>query len=111
MERELWPRLYHLVMEVGQALRLIRVGFQPHIILLTFFWAALHDRPVGWACDPRNRSTTTLRPARLPSPATVSRRLRRLDTAMLMRAVVQRLRRGEDPRLIALIDGKPLPRT
>jgi hypothetical protein len=28
---------------------------------------------------------------------------------MLMRAVVQRLRPGRDPRLIALIDGQPLP--
>ena len=28
---------------------------------------------------------------------------------MLMRALVERLREGEDPRLIALIDGKPLP--
>ena len=38
MERELWPRLYHLIMEVGPALRLIGVSFQPHILLLTFFW-------------------------------------------------------------------------
>ena len=51
MERELWPRLYHLVMEVGQTFRLIDVTFQPHIIVLVFFWAALHDRPVCWACD------------------------------------------------------------
>jgi hypothetical protein len=109
MERELWPRLYHLIMEVGQDLRLIGVSFQPHIVLLVLFWAALHDRPMRWACRPRNWSTTTSRPPRLPSPATVSRRLRRVDTAMLMRAVVQRLRRGADPRLIALIDGKPLP--
>ena len=30
MERELWPRLYHLIMEVGQTLRrLIDVSFQP----------------------------------------------------------------------------------
>ena len=28
---------------------------------------------------------------------------------MLMRALVQRMRQGEDPRLVALIDGKPLP--
>ena len=109
MERELWPRLYHLIMEVGQGFRLIGVSFQPHIILWTFCWAALHDRPASWACDRRNWSTTTLRPARLPSPATLSRRLRRVDTAMLMRAVVERLRHGADPRLIALIDGKPLP--
>jgi hypothetical protein len=109
MERELWPRLYHLIMEVGQTLRLIGVSFQPPIVLLTYFWAAWHDRPVGWACDPRNWSPTTLRPARRPRPSTVARRLRRLDTALLMRAVVQRLRQGEDPRLIALIDGQPLP--
>jgi hypothetical protein len=109
MERKLWPRLYHLIMEVGQTFRLIGVGFQPHIILMVFCWAALHDRLVSWACRWRHWSTTTLRPARLPSPATMSRRLRRLDTAMMMRALVQRLRQSADPRLLALIDGKPLP--
>ena len=86
MERELWPRLYHLVMDVGEALRLVDVTFQPHIVLLTFFWAALHDRPVCWACNPRNWATTTLRPARLPSTSTMSRRLRRVDTARVSAA-------------------------
>ena len=75
MERELWPRLYHLVMEVGQTLRLTDVTYQPHIIVLVFLWAALHDRPVSWACDERNWATTTLRPATLPDPSTLSRRL------------------------------------
>ena len=83
--------------------------FQPHIVLLTFFWAALHDRPVCWACNPRNWATTTLRPARLPSTSTMSRRLRRVDTAMLMRAVVAKIREEGDETLIAIIDGKPLP--
>jgi len=109
MERELWPKLYHLVMDVGQTLRLIDVTYQPHIIALVFLWAALHDRPVCWACDERNWSTTTLRPATLPSPSTLSRRLRRLDTAMFMLALVQQLRRVGDQRLVAVIDGKPLP--
>ena len=108
MERELWRRLYHLIMEVGETLRLVDVTFQPHIVLLVFFWAALHDRPVSWACEPRNWATTTLRPARLPSTSTMSRRLRRVDTAMLMRAVVARIRREGDETLITLIDGKPL---
>jgi hypothetical protein len=75
MERELWPRLYHLVMEVGQTLRLTDVTYQPHIIVLVFLWAALHARPVSWACDKRNWATTTLRPATLPDPSTLSRRL------------------------------------
>ncbi len=109
MERELWPRLFHLVMEVGQRLRLIDVTFQPHIIVLVFLWAALHDRPVKWACDEKNWATTTLRPARLPDPSTLSRRLRRLDTALLMRSLVQRLRQSESPQLVAVIDAKPLP--
>ena len=109
MERELWPRLYHLVMEVGATLRLKDVTFQPHIVLLVFFWAAAHDRPVCWACNPENWTTTTLEPAELPSTSTMSRRLRRVDTAMLMRAVVARIRAEGDEALIALIDGKPLP--
>ena len=82
MERELWPRLYHLVMDVGETLRWVNVTFQPHVVPLVFFWAALHDRPVCWACKRRKWSTTTLRPASLPSRATMSRRLRRVDTGM-----------------------------
>ncbi len=109
MERELWLQLYHLVMEVGQTLRLIDVIFQPHTILLVYLWAALHDRPVKRARNPRHWSSTTLRPGGLPSPSALSRCLRRVDTAMLMRALVEQLRQGEDPGLIALIDGKPLP--
>jgi hypothetical protein len=109
MERELWPRLYHLVMEVGPALRLSDVTYQPHIIVLVWLWAALHDRPVNWACDEKNWATTRLRPATLPDPSTLSRRLRRVDTAMLMRAVVDRVRQEGDPHLVAVIDAKPLP--
>jgi len=109
MERELWPRLYHLVMEVGQTLRLIDVTYQPHIIVLVWLWAALHDRPVNWACEEKNWATTRLRPATLPDPSTLSRRLRRVDTAMLMRAVVDRVRQEADLQLVAVIDAKPLP--
>src|SRR6476660_4457957 len=96
-------------MRAGETLRLIDVTYQPHIVVLVFCWATLHDRPVRWACDERNWATTTLRPARIPSESTMSRRLRRLDTALLMREVVA-LARGEgDPRLIAVVDAKPLP--
>jgi hypothetical protein len=109
MERELWPRLYRLIMEVGATLRLTDVTYQPHIVVMVFCWAAIHDRPVGWACRKKNWTTTTLGPASLPSASTLSRRLRRVDTAMVMRALVQRLRDSSDPELIAVIDGKPLP--
>jgi hypothetical protein len=109
MERELWPRLYHLVIDVGRSLRISDVTYQPHIIFLVFLWAVLHDRPVCWACKQENWVTTTLRPATLPSESTLSRRLRRVDTAMFLRSLVQQLREAGDMRLIAAIDGKPLP--
>ena len=107
MERELWPGLYHRVMEAGESFRLADVTFQPHVIVLVLLWAALHDRPMCWACNQRNWSTTTLRPATIPSASTVSRRLRRLDTAMFVREILTRLR-GVSP-LLSAVDGKPLP--
>ncbi|MFO0952247.1 MAG: hypothetical protein U0835_14075 [Isosphaeraceae bacterium] len=67
MERELWPRVYRLVMEVEGAPTDRGRDVSPHVVLLVFFWAALHDRPVCWACDERNWSTTTLRPFTIPS--------------------------------------------
>ena len=109
MERELWPRLYRLIMSAGESFRLADVTYQPHIIALVLFWAALHDRPMNWACDERNWASTTLRPATIPSESTLSRRLRRVDTATFLRDLVQRLRATEEPDLIAIIDGKPLP--
>jgi hypothetical protein len=96
-------------MEVGAHLRVKGVTFRPHIVLLVLLWATLHDRPRSWACDPVNWSTTTLRPARIPSDATVSRQLRRLPAQLLMRLLTEHVRGTGDPSLIPIIDGKPLP--
>jgi len=109
MERELWPRLYRLVLDVGNDVRVKYVSFQPHAILLVLLWATLHDRPRSWACDPANWSTTPLRPLRIPSGSTLSRRLRRLPEALLMRMLAERVRAVGDPSLIHVLDGKPLP--
>jgi DDE family transposase len=109
MERELWPRLYHLVEEVGAAVRQKGVTYQPALIVLILLWAALHDRPVEWACDGRNWSTTTLRPIALPAPSTMSRRLRSVAVAVVLRALEERLRAARPPALVQVIDGKPLP--
>jgi hypothetical protein len=109
MERELWPQVYHLVMSTGGSIRQTRVTFQPHMVVLTLIWAALHDRPQGWACDPAHWSRTTLRPCGLPSTATLSRRLRSVAVGVLMRQLAQTLRGLVPPRLLAILDGKPLP--
>jgi hypothetical protein len=109
MERELWPLLYRLLREVAKDFDQKYVHIQPWILVAVMLWAALHDRPVSWACKPRHWSTTRLRPPRLPSPATMSRRVHRVGTGLLWRALEQRLREYGDDRLLSFLDGKPLP--
>ncbi len=109
MERELWPRLYRLAREVGTDFSQRSAQYPPWVIAAVLLWAALHDRPRSWACDPRNWATTTLRPASLPSPATISRRSRSLAVGLLLRAVEGRLRATAEPALVSCLDGKALP--
>ncbi len=107
MERELWPPLYHLLREVEASVRQKDVTYQPGVIVAVFLWAALHDRPVEWACDARNWNTR-LRPLALPSPSTMSRRLNDIAVAVILRQIEDRLRESRSPQLVQAIDGKPL---
>src|SRR5262249_25677145 len=84
------------------------VHFQPWVLVAVFLWAALHDRPVSWACDHRNWAATRLRPPRLPAPATLSRRLDGVAVGLFWRPLEGRLRGAGDPALVAVLDGKPL---
>jgi hypothetical protein len=110
MERELWPVLYHNVREVARTFHQKYVQIPGWILVLTMLWAALHDRPVQWACRGENWMTTRLRPPRWPSPRTMSRRVDGVALGLLWRAIEQRLRELSDthPALIAFLDGKPL---
>jgi hypothetical protein len=107
MERELWPPLYRLLREVAATVRQKDVTYQPGLIVAVLLWAALHDRPVGWACDPKNWDAR-LRPVALPSPSTMSRRLGDIAVAVILRALEDRLRESRPPDLVQVIDGKPL---
>ena len=69
MERELWPRIYHELREVARATHQKDVTYQPWVIAAVLLWAALHDRPVAGACDPRNWSTTRRRWSMPQSPS------------------------------------------
>jgi hypothetical protein len=108
MERELWPVLYRLVMGAGASFRQKGVVYQPHVLVLVLLWGALHDRPRRWACASANWSTTTLRPAGLPDPATLSRRLRSIAVGMLLRDLLSRLRDLLPAPLLSIVDGMPL---
>jgi DDE family transposase len=109
MERELWPLLYHYLQLTAKEVRQKYVQIQPWVLVATMLWAALHDRPVRWACDPAQWRTTRLRPLHLPSAATMSRRIDRVATGVFWRALEQRLQGSGQAALLAFLDGKPLP--
>src|SRR5262245_29378803 len=110
MERELWPPLYRLVREVGRDFSQKYVQIQPWVLVAVSLWAILHDRTAQWACDQANWATADcLRPWRLPSPSTMTRRAYEVGVGMIWRALEIRLRDCQDPALICFLDGKPLP--
>jgi hypothetical protein len=108
MERELWPLLYRVLLRTADQFHQKYVHFQPGAVAAVLLWAALHDRPVSWACDPAHWNTTRLRPARLPSQPTVSRRLRRVALDCFLNRLSERLRDAGLPTLALTLDGKPL---
>jgi len=77
-------------------------------IVMVYFWAVLHDRPISWALQRCHWPAKGVH-LPLPSNATMSRRLRRCQTQALLAAALAHLR-GElagDQRVLYL-DGKPL---
>jgi len=105
MERELWKRLYCLVVEMDNGWT--NGFYRAAEIVAVYLWAVVHDRPTCWACDPSNWHGDA--PPRLPPQCTVSRRLRSRGVRDLLKRVEQRLR--GDPRRwwVQRIDSKPLP--
>lgn len=108
MERELWPVLYQVVQQVGRQVYQKGVRYQPWILASVILWAALHDRPRGWACVEKNWSTTTHRPLQLPSQSVFSRRADSVGMGLFWRMLEDALRGTLPPGLLSIVDGKPL---
>ena len=111
MEGELWEAVYRVVLEeASKAPRRKGVLYSDAWVLGVFFWAAVHDRPVRWACDARNWPEP-MRWRGLPCDSTVGERLRTLSVLRLLAAVLERLASlcpAAGP-LVRAVDGKPLP--
>jgi Transposase DDE domain len=110
MECELWRQLYKWVMQVGRERAATpHVRFSDALIVCVFFWACLHDRPVSWACVKRHWRTTSWKPLTLPSPSTLSRRLRTESVKQLLTAIEKNIRESCPCVAEKFLDGKPLP--
>ncbi len=109
MERELWKIVYTNLKIVARRFDQKYVRLQAWRIAAVLLWAALHDRPVSWACDKRNWRTTRLKPGHLPSEANMSRRAKKTAFAIFLNALTNRLKGAGSPAWELVIDGKPLP--
>src|SRR5271170_68577 len=108
MERELHRQLYRIVYDLARASRTKYVIYPDRLIVMTHFWAVMHDRPIAWAC----RAANWPREARigsLPSASTMSRRLRRPGVTALIDRVQNRLPARLPQSNLCFIDAKPLP--
>lgn len=108
MERERFARMRMVLMRVAAGHHdNSRCSHRDSVILLLLLWAALHRKPVSWACDPL-RWPADLRPRRLPSQPTMSRRLRCHTTLELLERWL-RATRDRLPRTgVKVIDAKVL---
>ncbi|MEM9348308.1 MAG: transposase [Planctomycetota bacterium] len=105
MEREQWAELMRALNDVARGRTDNAYHRHPSVLIVrVYLWAALHDRPVSWACR-RSAWDDRTRPKRLPSQptmrtGTVRRLFDRLSARMAGRATT---------RLVKQVDGKPIP--
>ncbi len=107
MEMEFYQRIVELVarLETRQLAR--NQVFRDGVIVLTWFWAVIHDRPVSWACQKRHWPTHLRRQNR-PSNTTMSRRMKSPGVKALLEQIEQHVLRPAGMNLLWMVDGKPL---
>lgn len=85
-----------------------RCLYQDSTVVGVLLWAALHDRPILWACD-RGNWPRELRPKFLPSQSCMSRRLGSLGVQELLGRIFGVMREQLPSGMLKFIDAKPLP--
>jgi hypothetical protein len=108
MELELWAETSAAISAVASDWpRHKRDQHSTALIVGVYHWAALHDRPISWACKPQNWTAQT-RPQVLPDQSTMSRRTRRQDFEDFLWRVGQHLNGKNKPGMVKVVDGKSL---
>src|SRR6516165_2232706 len=108
MEHQLWKVIVALLWSLNQRRGRTCSRFSDQEIVQVYYWSVIWDRPTAWACQRRNWPVY-LRQRPVPSPATMSRRLRTESVIALLNELEQRVTAPKEPGLFWMIDGKPLP--
>ena len=106
MERELYRRICQTLHQLP-IFPNPRLTYGDTLVVKVLFWAALHDRPISWACQEAHWPPG-LRPRPLISQSRMSRRLRTFAVHQLLAVLYQTLRDALPRSLLKFIDGKPL---
>ena len=106
MEHQLWKAIVALLQTLGKARKRRACDYTDHDIVAVYYWAVIHDRTQDWACHPRHWPIHRRRQP-LPSPGTLSRRLRTPQVVALLDALERRVVAPKQPSLFWMIDGKP----
>lgn len=107
MERQLWKAILALLATLDTTRPSIRFEFSDRMIVAVHYWSVIHDRPTSWACR-KKHWPPHLRKQTLPSPATMSRRLRTARVMTLLDVLERKVLAPKEPGLFWMIDGKPL---
>lgn len=108
MERQLWKQIVTLITSINKNKGSAVSTYTDAVIVKTWFWAVLNDRPVSWACKDENWPIWERRWKR-PSAPTMSRRLKSKGVIWLLKQIENRvLRRFGYGNIVWLMDGKPL---
>jgi len=115
MEREYWLELSSVISQVDATWKdPPRLTHRTATVVRVHLWAALHDRPLSWACEEQNWNPRC-RPAGLPDQSTMSRRTRGRHGRRLeefLGVVAQKLNASAAPPPLLRhkrMDGKALP--
>jgi len=106
MERERWRIIVAALKRVPPT-RPRNAVYTDVQIVAVLLWAALHDRPVSWACQRCNWPMQAWRRV-LPDQSTMSRRLRQAATGELLLVILMVLQRALGETDVLVVDGKPL---
>lgn len=107
MEHQLYREIVAVLRRIGKRRRRRGEVFSDEEIVRTWFWGAIYDRPVSWACQRRNAPLHERSRPR-PSNATMSRRLRSEEVRRLLDQIETDVLRPQQRCLLWMIDGKPL---
>ena len=108
MEHQLLKAIVAVVRSLDNPRTPARFRFRAEDIVTVYYWSVICDRPTSWACR-KEHWPIHLRRRPLPSPATMSRRLRSAAVVALLDALERRVTAPKRPGLFWMIDGKPLP--